>query len=102
MVNITLICEQGMSTSLLVSKMKEYIEKKKLEINVIAMAVTSFDSYEGDTDVLLLGPQVRYKEQKIREKYQDKNFKIAVINMVDYGMMNGENVVKDAIKMLEG
>ena len=45
---------------------------------------------------MLLGPQVRFNEKKLKEQYPDKI--IRCIEMRDYGTMNGDAVLKFARK----
>ena len=101
MKNIILACAAGMSTSLLVNKMKKAAAEQNTDVHIEAVPVKAFDGYTGDTDVLLLGPQVRYMYDEVKSKYEPKGIKVAVIDMVDYGMMNGEKVLADAYKMME-
>lgn len=101
MKNITLVCAAGMSTSMLMGKMKESAEKQGIDVNVIAMSESSFKSYKGKTDVLLLGPQVSFLLDDMKKEYEPKGIKVTVINMMDYGMMNGENVLRDALALLD-
>ncbi len=100
MKNIILVCAAGMSTSLLVNKMKNAAKENGMEIHIEAMPASAFANYKGETDVLLLGPQVSYLEAEMKAKYEPKGIKISVINMMDYGMMNGAKVLEDAIKMM--
>ncbi|WP_160677206.1 PTS sugar transporter subunit IIB [Clostridium sp. C8-1-8] len=97
---ITLVCAAGMSTSILMGKMQESAKKKGIEAKIIAMSESKFEEYEEPTEVLLLGPQISYLEDEIREKYEPKGIKVAVIDMMDYGTLNGENVLNDALKLL--
>lgn len=101
MKNIILACAAGMSTSLLVNKMKSAAKEQGKDVHIEAMPVKAFDSYTGDVDVLLLGPQVRYMYDQVKSKYEPKGIKVAVIDMMDYGMMNGEKVLADAYHMME-
>ena len=39
-------------------------------------------------------------ENQFKEKVASKNIPVAVINMSDYGMMNGENVLKTALELI--
>lgn len=98
MVNITLICAGGFSTSMLMNKMKEAAAKKGVDVEIRAMAESNFEKFDGSTDVLLLGPQVGH----LLDQYQNKseNIKVSVIDMMDYGMMNGEKVLEDALSLL--
>ena len=86
---------------MMVSKMKEAAQKKQIEAEITAMSESSFDTYDGQTDVLLLGPQISYLEQNIRKKYEPKGIKVSVIEAASYGMMDGERVLNKALEMIE-
>ncbi|MFJ7950064.1 PTS sugar transporter subunit IIB [Lysinibacillus sp. NPDC096418] len=102
MKNIMLVCVAGMSTSLLVSKMQKAAQEQNIEADIYAIAESEVDKVLADkeADVLLLGPQVRYLKGTFEKKYKQLNLPIEVINMADYGMMNGENVLKQALKLI--
>lgn len=97
-----LVCVAGMSTSLLVSKMQKAAQEQNIEADIYAIAENEVDKIlkSKNVDVLLLGPQVRYLKGTFESKYKEKNVPIDVINMADYGMMNGENVLKQALKLI--
>lgn len=97
---ITLVCAAGMSTSMLMSKMKSSAKRMGIEAQIVAMSESSFNDYKEPTEVLLLGPQVSYLLNDLKKKYEPEGMKVSVINMMDYGMMNGEKVLKDALAML--
>ena len=99
MKKITLICGLGMSTSMLLSKMQEVAKNNGIEVEIRATAETKFREYENDTDILLLGPQVGYLLDKFKEKYSKNGIKVAMIDSVDYGMMNGNKVLEYALNM---
>ncbi|MEA9389749.1 PTS sugar transporter subunit IIB [Acerihabitans sp. TG2] len=100
MIYITLICAAGMSTSMLMAKMQQSAEKNNISAKIVAMPEAKFENYNEPTEILLLGPQIAYLEDDVREKYEPKGIKVAVIDMVDYGTMNGEKVLKDALALL--
>lgn len=99
MKKITLICAGGFSTSMLVANMEEAAKNRGIIVEIRATAESKFSEYENDTDVLLLGPQVGYLLEDIKKRYESKSMKIAVIESIDYGMMNGEKVLDDALSM---
>ncbi len=99
---ITLICVAGMSTSMMMSRMKETAEREQTEVEITAMSESSFAAYGGKTDVLLLGPQISYMYEKMKEQYEPKGIHVAVIEPRLYGMMDGEAVLKNALKLIEG
>lgn len=103
MKTILLACAAGMSTSLLVTKMEKAATDQGIEVNIYAVSVAEVDGELADNniDVVLLGPQVRYEEANMRTKLAPYGIPLAVINMQDYGMMNGSKVLDSALKLLK-
>lgn len=97
MLKIKLFCAAGMSTSMLVKKMQEAAAKRGLETQIVAYPEGQMDQETNDCDIALLGPQVGYRLAKAKEMCTPKNVPVAVIPMVDYGMMNGEKVLDFAL-----
>ena len=98
MMNILLVCAAGMSTSLLVTRMEESAKQKNMTVHIEAHPVGDIEKYGPQANVILLGPQVRYQLKKLKEQYPQKP--VEVINMQDYGMMNGEKVLNYALSLL--
>lgn len=99
MKRITLVCSAGMSTSLLVSKMNIAAMNNGEDVIIKACPENEFDKVADITDILLLGPQVCYMLEKMKIVYGPKGMKIAVIDSMDYGTMNGEKVLKFALNI---
>ena len=95
--NILLVCAAGMSTSLLVNRMKVAATNKGIDVQIEAHPIGSIEQYGDNADVILLGPQVRYDLKKVQAEYPEKP--VEVINMQDYGMMNGEKVLDHALEI---
>lgn len=97
-----LVCVAGMSTSMLVQKMQKEAEKQKLDRDIFAVSTSEADQkIESDNiDVLLLGPQVRFKKDEYTKKCAEKDIPVVVIEMRDYGTMNGENVLNTAEQLM--
>lgn len=102
MTKILLVCSEGMSTSLLVQKMRESAAQQGLEADINAVAEVSLKHHIAGTQVLLLGPQVRYLLDRLTEEYTPAGIRVAVIDMVDYGRMNGAKVLEKALALLGG
>lgn len=98
---ITLLCNAGMSTSLMVNKMRRIAAEQNIEAEIHAMAEFAFQNYDKPTDVLLLGPQVRYKYDALKEKLGPSGIPIAVIDSQAYASMDAEAVLKTALDMIE-
>ncbi|KAL0264033.1 UNVERIFIED_CONTAM: hypothetical protein PYX00_010952 [Menopon gallinae] len=58
---ILLACSAGMSTSMLMDRVKKYMQDKNLEGDVVALSVTEAKEKLKDYDVVLVGPQVRFE-----------------------------------------
>lgn len=101
MKTIMLVCNAGMSTSLLVSKMQKAAEGKDIDLDIFAVPISEVEENVNnkDIDVLLVGPQVKFMLKDFTEKYAPA-IKIDAINMMDYGTMNGEKVLQTALDML--
>ena len=82
---IMLICAAGMSTSLLVTKMQK--------------AAHELGEY---VEIFALGPQVRYAKTEIESIIEESGKKIpyAIIDMKDYGLMDGKTVFAKAMKLM--
>ena len=100
MLRILLACAGGMSTSLLMNKMKEEADQRGIEVSVDAVGEKTIGNHIGNFDVLLLGPQVRYVLKNVQDVVGDKA-PFDVIDMRDYGTMNGKNVFQNAMEMIE-
>lgn len=102
-ITIMLVCSAGMSTSLLVSKMQKSAESKGLKAEIFANSANEADKTlrSKDVDVLLLGPQVRFMKSQFEKKVVVKNIPVDVIDMRDYGMVNGEKVLQTALDLLD-
>ena len=98
MKKILLACNAGLSTSMLVQKMKDSAEERKIDVEILAVSVNSINDYL-DYDVLLLGPQVRFLKDNIAEKV---NLPVIVIDTMDYGMLNGTKVLDNALAEMKG
>lgn len=99
---IMLACSAGMSTSLLVTKMEKAAEAKGIDVDIFAVSASDVDTNleNKSVDVLLLGQQVRFMKDQFESKLSDKNIPVDVINMSDYGMMNGENVLNQVLSLI--
>ena len=83
--------------SLLVNRMKEAAETKEIEFQIEAHPVGQIEKYGEAADVILLGPQVRYELKNVKKMFLDKP--VEIINMQDYGTMNGAKVLDTALKL---
>lgn len=97
--NILLCCSAGMSTSLLVQKMEQAAKEKGIVAKIWAVSADEVKSNIDQADVLLLGPQVRYKLAEMKKEGDARGIPVDVIGASDYGMLNGKNVLEFALRL---
>ena len=97
---VMLVCSAGISTSLLVKKMQDAAEKDGQDVKIFATAAADAENKFASEkpDVLMLGPQVSYMLDQFKASV---DFPVEVINMRDYGLMNGEGVLKRALTLID-
>ncbi len=98
---IMLVCNAGMSTSMLVTKMQKAAQEQGIAVDIWAVPVSeaATEVASKEIDVLLLGPQVKFLLNDYKEKFEPA-IKVDSINMLDYGTMNGANVFNFALQMI--
>ena len=89
MKRIVLICMSGLSTNLLVNKMKRTAKERGIE---------AFTRYEKPTDVLLLGPQVSFRLEEMKQKLCPAGVRVALIELETFARMDAEAVLQQAME----
>ena len=100
MYKIMLCCSAGMSTSLLVRKMVEAANERDLPVQIDAYGVSEFDMQFTQYQVVLLGPQVKYRLKTLADKAASLNIPVQPIDTMDYGMQRGDNVLNYALSLI--
>lgn len=99
--NILLCCAGGMSTSLLVTKMEKEAAAQGMEAKIWAVSVYEVPHHIEKADVLLLGPQIRYMIKEMKKLGVEYSIPVEVINQMHYGLCNGQEVLKEAQRLIE-
>lgn len=92
---IMLACNAGMSTSLVVAKMQDAAKAQGKDYKIWAVEQGEIQNELGNFDVLLLGPQVRHLQRKVKATVGD-SAPVAVIGALAYGRCNGAAILKQA------
>lgn len=98
--NILLICAGGLSTSLLVSKMKTYAASIGEDCNIEAHPAANLSELIERFDIVMLGPQISHKLESINKQFGHLLKPIQVIESADYGLCRGKEVYLKAKKTL--
>ena len=91
MKKIVLLCAAGMSTSMMVKRMRAAAQETGYDCEINAYAMSEAKEVGSDADMILLGPQVRFSVEKIRQECP--NVPVEAIDTKSYGMMDGHAVL---------
>ena len=98
MLTIRLFCCAGMSTSLIVRRMEAEAAKRGLEADIQAYTIDDAEQHAHEADVVLVGPQIRYRLNEIKQLCDPLDIPVGVIPMSMYGMMNGSDILDFTLK----
>lgn len=102
MKRMMLVCSTGLTTDILVTKIVKTIFLNNLGIDVLAInAHQAIDEYKKrKPDIVLLSPQVRYMKKDLALLTEIDQIPLVVIDMKDYGLLDGETILYKAMKLL--
>jgi PTS system cellobiose-specific IIB component len=69
------------------------------DINIFAASIEELDNYIDEYDVILIGPQLRYREKQVNLLAESKGKSCAVIDSLSYGMVDGKKVLEHALSL---
>lgn len=96
MKKLLLVCAAGMSTSLLVNKMKESAIEQGIEIDIEALPVSECSTVVDSVDIVLLGPQVRFQKPQVDALVAGR-IPVEVIDMRLYGNNEWKGNIRECI-----
>jgi len=97
MKKIVLFCGAGMSSSLLVLKIRDAAIAANYDCKVEAYSATNAQ-YAKDADIVLIGPQIRFN---LKELEKGLSCPVVVIDEEAFGSMNGNKILAQARKILK-
>ena len=93
---IILACVGGLTTSMLVERINEVIHRDQLDYSFYSIGITGINNLK-NIDVLLLSPQLAYLEEKAKASL---HVPVAVISDEDFELMRGEEILRQAEKLM--
>lgn len=96
--NILLVCNAGMSTGIMKMKLEQEAKNRGIDATVNAVPMVELGDYLEGTDVILLGPQIRFALDDIRKMAPE--IPVMAIAPQDFGMMNAPKVLDKILKEL--
>ena len=99
--NIMLVCGAGASTGMLAQRMEKVAKEQGKDYKLWAISLSALRHQLDEPDVILLGPQVTFMFDQVKEMVKEKGIPTAIINMQDYGMCDAPKVLAAAEKLME-
>ena len=95
---ILLCCASGMSSSLLVQKMREEVKNRNLEdIKIGACGKDQLHLYLNEADVLLLAPQLSFLSERLHKMSEEYQIKVYNIDMEAYGNLDVSQILNQVL-----
>lgn len=96
---LLLVCGAGMSSSLLMHKMQEYLDFiGETESEVAAVSLLRYQMVYKDYDVMLIGPQIAYS---LKGTLKNVEIPHETMSRMDYGRLNCANIWKQARQLYQ-
>jgi PTS system cellobiose-specific IIB component len=102
MIHVLIVCSWGMSTSLLVDSMLAEAKIRQLELSVEALSAGEYAALVDTCDVILIAPQIRHLRKSIEKLALSAGKPVALIEPFHYATMNGQAVLEQVLKLLNG
>lgn len=96
---IILTCNEGMSTSIMANKMRQYAQSQGCQITVYAVNIGRIDEEYRKADLILLGPQVVYMQESIIKNIHSA-CPVTPINTQFFSKLDGKSALEEAAAQL--
>lgn len=97
---IYLVCSGGMSTSLLVERMKKEASNQKIAYPIEAIPLANLETHLDDAACILVAPQVRHQSKQIQALAEKHRLPVAVIDTAAYGAIDGQAILNQALQLI--
>ncbi|MGQ3660442.1 PTS transporter subunit EIIC [Citrobacter braakii] len=97
---IVLMCNEGMSTSMVAKKMRQYAQSIDCTATISATHIGNLEEIYQQTDLIFLSPQLSYMEGKVRETVRDR-CRVALVNPQHFSNMDGKLLIEHALTLLK-
>ena len=95
---ILLVCNAGMSSSILIDKIKGAAAARNIEIRISASPIKGIDEERGLWDICMVGPQISYAVDRIKTLLE---IPVLAIDPRIYALADGEGALDLAVKLYQ-
>lgn len=98
---ILLVCANGMSTSMLVQQMNDWIKMSKLNYEVKCCDVVSAMIEIYNSDLVLLAPQISYVFERMKPLAKALKIPLEIMDIESFRKFDGKSMLDSAIQLLD-
>lgn len=95
---VLIVCNGGMSSSILMKKTKEAAQKRNIDLDIAARPNSNLKNEIGKWDVCLVGPQIMYAVDSIQ---QTLGIPVASVETLTYALADGDKALDQAMKLMK-
>jgi PTS system cellobiose-specific IIB component len=98
---VKLFCSAGASTSLWAQNVQRVMDAEEFDGEIASYSISEIDSEGKHADLILIGPQTKYMESKVRTSFPAKP--VSIIPMKTFALMNGDlglDYIKSLVTMI--
>lgn len=94
------VCAFGMSTYYVLKLVEKSAKAKQVNLTMEALPIVELKNRIQDFDIILLGPQLKYKFAQVQAIAEGHGKKVVNIPFDVYGSMDGDKVLKFILESL--
>ncbi|WP_291649703.1 PTS sugar transporter subunit IIB [Clostridium sp.] len=95
---ILILCATGTSSNIVVEAVKKAVGNR--DIKIFANGIEELRESGNECDLILLGPQIKYKLEAVQKIVGNKNIPVGIIDSMDYGLCRGKEILDKAIQII--
>lgn len=99
MIKVILCCGSGASSGFMATNIKKAAKKRGIEMDVFARGESLLESYLDDVDAVMIAPHLMAEKDEIARRCGDVPSE--VISRQAYGMLDGDAVLNQILKLIE-
>ena len=98
MKRILIICGAGASSGFIAQNMRKAAKAKGMEIKVKAVSDTELEDYLPDYDLVLVGPHLKHRIEKIKTIVKPYEIEAKLIDKKSYATLDGKTILEKAFE----
>lgn len=99
--NVLLVCGGGASSGFMAVNLRKAAAARRINLDAKARSETEVELYVGEVNAILLGPHLSYLEKELKERINNPDIKVLVIDRAQYSTLDGEGLLSELLSHFE-